>query len=79
MRLMSQYRNYIKEYVDSYYSDYDYFGVIDTDTTGPMSIKGLAHSFSTQPILNWDMIAANGKIGLFASLGSYKYYDLISL
>lgn len=79
MKIMAQYRNYIKQYVDLYYSDYDYFGVIDTDTTGPMSIAGLAHSFSTQPTLNWDMIASNGRIGLLASLGSYKYYDLLAL
>jgi hypothetical protein len=78
MILMSQYRNYVKQYVDSYYSDYDYFAVIDTDTTGPMSINGLAHSFSIQPTLIWDMIASNGRIGVCASFGSHKYYDLLA-
>jgi hypothetical protein len=79
MRLMSEYRNYIKNYVDMYYSDFDYFAMIDTDTVGPLSINGLAHSFSTQEQLNWDMIASNGRIGLFGTLGSYKYYDALAL
>jgi len=79
MSMMAQYRNYIKEYVDINFSDYDYFAVIDTDTTGPISINGLAHSFSTQPTLNWDMIASNGRTGLFATFGTFKYYDPISI
>jgi hypothetical protein len=79
MQMMVQYRQYIKEYVDNNFSNYDYFAVIDTDTTGPIITNGLAHSFSTQKNLNWDMIASNGRIGLFATLGSFKYYDLLAL
>lgn len=79
MQMMAQYRQYIKEYVDDNFSDYDYFAVIDTDTTGPININGLAHSFSTQLYLNWDMIASNGRIGLFATLGSFKYYDALAI
>jgi hypothetical protein len=44
-----------------------------------MSINGLAHSFSMQQTLNWDMISSNGRIGIIASLGSYKYYDFLSI
>jgi hypothetical protein len=79
MRMMSEYRNYIKQYVDLHYSDFDYFTMIDTDTSGPFSIEGLAHSFSTQNTLNWDMISANGRTGLVGTLGSFKYYDPLSL
>ena len=79
MKMMAQYRNYIKEYVDVNFSDYDYFAIIDTDTTGPISINGLAHSFSTQKNLNWDMISSNGRTGLFATFGTFKYYDLLAL
>ena len=79
MRLMSEYRNHVKNYVDMYYSDFDYFGMIDTDTHGPFSINGLAHSFSTQPLLNWDMISSNGKTGPLFTLGILYYYDHISI
>jgi hypothetical protein len=79
MRMMSEYRNYIKQYVDLYYSDFDYFTMIDTDTAGPFMVDGLAHSFSTQSTLNWDMISANGRTGLLFTLGSFKYYDPLSL
>ena len=79
MRLMSEYRNHVKNYVDMYYSDFDYFGMIDTDTHGPFSINGLAHSFSTQPLLNWDMISSNGKTGPLFTLGILYYYDHMSI
>ena len=79
MRLMSEYRNYVKNYVDMYYSDFDYFGMIDTDTAGPFNINGLAHSFSTQSLLNWDMISSNGKIGSIKTLGLLIYYDFLSI
>jgi len=79
MILMAKYRNYIKEYVDINYNDYDYYTMIDTDTTGPLNINGLAHAFSTQSTLNWDMIAANGKTGYLSTTGKLMYYDTLAI
>jgi len=79
MMLMAQYRNYVKEYTDLYFNDYDYFSIIDTDAAGPININGLAHSFSVQSTLNWDMISANGRTGLLFTSGELKYYDLLAL
>jgi hypothetical protein len=76
MKKMSAYRNYIKKYVDEHFIHYDYFMMIDSDTTGGFSIEGLAYSFGTN--LNWDMMSAFGLTGIVLTGGQLIYYDFIA-
>jgi len=76
MKKMSEYRNYLKKYVDENFSNYDYFMMIDSDAHGPFSIEGLAYSFGKN--LDWDMMSAYGSTGLVLTAGQLIYHDYIA-
>ncbi len=77
MKKMVEYRNYIKKYVDQFFSDYDYFMVIDSDAHGGFSIEGLAYSFGKT--LDWDLVSAYGSTGIVLTGGQLIYHDYIAL
>jgi hypothetical protein len=77
MKKMINYRNIVKKYIDLNFSNYDYFMVLDTDTSGFFSLNGLAYSFGTNK--HWDAISSYGLVGLVFTFGNLIYYDLISL
>ena len=76
MKKMTEYRNYVKKYVDENFSNYDYFMMIDSDTRGPFSIEGLAYSFGKN--LDWDMMSAYGLNGIVLTGGQLIYYDYLA-
>ena len=76
MKKMCEYRNYIKKYIDQFYSDFDYFMMIDSDAKGGFSIEGLAYSFGKT--LDWDMISAYGSTGVVLTAGQLIYHDYIA-
>jgi hypothetical protein len=65
MEIMAYCRNKYLEYVQKYFSDFDFMVVADLDMRGGWYNLGIANSIGHD---NWDMIGANG-------LDHGKYYD----
>jgi hypothetical protein len=64
---MTFFRNKYLDYVQQYYSDYDYMVVFDFDSDGTISLKNLVRSLSHTN--DWDCIAANGQSPVSGTLG----------
>ena len=75
MKKMANYRNRVLEYIKKYKS-WDSFCIIDLDLDGPISIDGIAHTFSHYN--DWDAISAYGLNGITMSLGKPVYYDQLA-
>jgi hypothetical protein len=75
MKKMVFYRNKVLNNIKKY-NDFDCFCIIDLDLGGPISIDGIAHSFSHYK--DWDAISANGLNGITLSLGQPVYYDYLA-
>ncbi len=75
MEKMVFYRNKVLKKIKKY-NDFDCFCIIDLDLGGPISIDGIAHTFSHYK--DWDAISANGLNGITLSLGNPIYYDYLA-
>jgi hypothetical protein len=76
MKKMADYRNRTLRFISDHFIDYDYFISMDLDTRGPLSIKGVAHSFGLYE--NWDSVSAMGLNGITLSASIPLYYDLLA-
>ncbi len=76
MRMMADYRNRLLNYIRTNFSHFDCVIFIDLDIQGPISIDGLAHSFSQYD--RWDAVSGYGLSGITLSLGIPVYYDILA-
>lgn len=70
MKLMSDFRNRILQYVVAHFSDRDVLCMMDLDLAGPISAEGFLYSFGVYD--EWDVMTAFGVTGLS---GLFFYYD----
>lgn len=68
---MAKYRNRLLDWIKPRYSDYDFLLMQDMDLGGPISLNGLAHSFSYD---DFDAITANGVASKPFSHGTDLWY-----
>ncbi len=68
--LLAQYRNRLLNHIKHFYGDWDNLLVVDFNQHGPISIDGLASSFSYK---NWDMMAAYALQSDFRFFSSHDF------
>ena len=76
MRKMANYRNRVLRYIYDHFNDYDCVFSMDLDTRGPLSIKGVAHSFGLYQ--DWDSVSSMGLNGITLSASIPLYYDILA-
>ena len=76
MRKMANYRNRVLRYIYDHFIDYDCVFSMDLDTRGPLSIKGVAHSFGLYE--EWDSVSSMGLNGMTLTASIPLYYDILA-